>query len=140
MIVGMGACRADALIGYFDLNCPFGINCAPGQGGTIVTGSTVGQVTFTLNNNGTIAANLIYIGPGTIVGFAFNSNIHGLPQSGFTPVTPDTTNSVWNDPFGIQHSGFADFSGIVGLHESWTIDGNYTSVYQVLTADRRNLP
>ncbi|HEY6272747.1 MAG TPA: PEP-CTERM sorting domain-containing protein [Terriglobales bacterium] len=114
-----GASFADSVIGYFNLDSS--LNTVP----------TVGQVIFTLEGNGTIAASLSDYGPATIVGFGFNSAAVDLPESGFTPTAPGNADG-WVDGFGSQPSGF--YCGTCGLQESWIIGdpGDYTSVYQVL--------
>jgi len=114
-----GASLGDSTIGYFNLDP------------SLHTIPAVGQVTFTLNSDGTIAATVISYGPNTIVGFGFNSHIIDLPESGFTPTVPDNADG-WCDPFGCQYSGFR--CDLCGLQESFVIGnpGDYTSVYQVL--------
>ncbi|HUI44254.1 MAG TPA: PEP-CTERM sorting domain-containing protein [Terriglobia bacterium] len=124
LVVGMlllcnGASFADSVIGYLDLDTS--LNTVP----------AVGQVIFTLEGDGTIGASLWDYGPATIVGFGFNSLQADLPESGFTPTTPDNPYG-WGDSFGTQPSGFLCTQ--CGLQESWIIGnpGDYTSVYQVL--------
>jgi hypothetical protein len=87
-----------------------------------------GQVTFTLNGDGTIAASLVTFFD-DILGFGFNSAAVNIPESAFSPTTPDNTEG-WLEGFGYQPSGFA--CSTCGLAESWTIDGDYASVFDVL--------
>jgi hypothetical protein len=112
-----GAAFADSAVGYFN----------PG-------GNQGGQVQFTLNGDGSISASLNVFGSDTItiVGFGFNSAAWDLPESGFTP-TPPTNTGGTGSPFGTFRSGFLCLS--CGDQESWTIDGTYTSVFQVLNGD-----
>ncbi|HVP56104.1 MAG TPA: PEP-CTERM sorting domain-containing protein [Candidatus Eisenbacteria bacterium] len=119
LVFAAGASFADSAIGY--LNLDVNLNTVP----------AVGQVIFTLNGNGTIAASLTSYGPDTIVGFGFNSVAANLPESGFNPTAPDNPFG-WIDSFGYQPSGF--LCSACGLQESWIIGnpGDYTSVYQVL--------
>jgi len=128
-IFGVATSHADSAIGYFNLTCPSGF-CEHGLNSP-TSGATVGQVIFTLNANGTIAANLEINGPATIWGFAFNT-AEDPSESGFTPGSIDIETS-WDDVFGGQNDGFASFvTNEAGTQISWTIDGTYTSVYQVL--------
>lgn len=121
---------ADSVTEYFNLTCPGG-GCGPG-GNAPTLGPTVGQITFTLNGNGTIAASLWDYGPATVVGFGFNSCACNLPESGWAPGLPDNFIG-WGDNFGIQYSGFGSYVTYnVPLSESWTVDGTYTSVWDVL--------
>lgn len=121
---------ADSVTAYFDLTCPSG-NCAPGHNAPTVV-APVGQITFTLNLDGTIAASLWDYGPATVAGFGFNSCFCNLPESGWTPGVPDNSFG-WSDAFGSQYSGFGSYiTSSVPLQESWTIDGTYTSVWDVL--------
>jgi len=89
-----------------------------------------GEVTFTLNANGTIAASLMTY-YNTILGFGFNSAAADLPESNFSPTVPDNPDG-WIDSFGYQPSGI--FCTACGFDESWTIGnvGDYTSVFQAL--------
>ena len=120
LVFAAGASFADAAIGYFNLDTS--LNSVP----------AVGQVIFTLNGNGTVAATLTDYGPDTIIGFGFNSAAVNLPESGFSPTAPDNPFG-WIDSFGYQPSGF--LCSACGLTESWIIGnpGDYTSVYQLLT-------
>jgi hypothetical protein len=115
----VGASFADSVTGFFNIDASFN-PVAP-----------VGQVTFTLNGDGTIGATLIDYGSSTILGFGFNSAAFNLPESNFTPTIPDNPFG-WVDVFGTQPSGF--LCSQCGLMESWTIGnpGDYTSVFQVL--------
>jgi hypothetical protein len=120
-----------SITGYFDLICPRG-DCSTSLS-SAVTVASAGQVTFTLNDNGTIAASLIDYGPATVVGFGFNSS--GSPfESGWTPGTPDYPFG-WGDNFGYQFGGFGSYETFnVPLQESWTIGtpGEFTSISQAL--------
>src|SRR5271169_4188187 len=88
-----------------------------------------GFVVFTLNPDGTIAASLTVTNGANILGFGFNSSVFDLPESNFSPTQP-TNMFGWSDAFGTQPSGFACTS--CGATETWTIDGNYSSVFDVL--------
>jgi hypothetical protein len=88
-----------------------------------------GFVTFTLESNGTIDASLTVTNGANIIGFGFNSLAVDLPESNFSPTQPDNPYG-WGDAFGSQPSGF--YCSQCGTTESWTIDGNYSSVYDVL--------
>jgi hypothetical protein len=128
--LGVAASYADSVTEYFNLTCPSG-TCAPGQNAPTVV-AAVGQITFTLNLNGTIAASLWDYGPATVSRFGFNSCQCNLPESGWTPGLPDNFFG-WGDAFGYQYSGFGSYTNFnVPLQESWTIDGTYTSVWDVL--------
>ncbi len=117
-VFGVSASFADSLIGYFNLDTS--LSSIP----------AVGQVTFNLNGNGTIAASVTSYGPNTIVGFGYNA-AGNLPESGFTPTAPDNPYG-WGDAFGTQYGGF--LCSACGLQESFVIGnpGDYTSVWQVL--------
>jgi hypothetical protein len=110
---------ADAVVGDFDLDS--GLNPVASQG----------EVTFSLNPDGTIAATLATYFNG-IVGFGFNSLTPDLPESGFLPTAPANPYGWSSDAFGDQTSGFL-CSGC-GMSESWTIGttGEFSSVYDVL--------
>lgn len=114
-----GTALADSLIGYFNLDVS--LNPIP----------AVGQVTFSLNADGTIAATLIGYDSHNLVGFGYNSLLPNLPESGFFPTLPDNPYG-WGDAFGTQPSGF--LCTACGTMESFTIGnpGDYTSVWQVL--------
>ena len=88
-----------------------------------------GSVTFTLNPDGSIAASLTVTNGANILGFGFNSAAFNLPESNFSPTQPDNPDG-WSDAFGLQPSGF--FCSQCGPTETWTIDGNYGSVFDVL--------
>ena len=88
-----------------------------------------GSVTFTLNMDGSIAASLTVTNGANILGFGFNSLASDLPESNFSPTQPDNM-AGWLDNFGLQPSGF--FCGSCGPTETWTIDGTYSSVFDVL--------
>lgn len=119
VVFAAGASFADSLIGYFDLDP------------SLNTIAPTGQVIFTLNGNGTIAASLTSYGPNNIFGFGFNSVAANLPESGFSPTAPDNPFG-WFDSFGYQPSGF--LCSACGLTESWVIGnpGDYSSVWQAL--------
>ena len=134
IVLGSAASYAQSSItGYFDLTCPSGYcSAATADGHPIGPTSTVdpvGQVTFTLNGNGTIAASLIDYGPATILGFGFNSSGNTF-ETGWTNGTPGTAFG-WGDGFGYQYGGFGGFGA---SQESWTIGnpGDFTSVSQAL--------
>lgn len=132
-IFGVATSHADSVIGYFNLTCESG-DCTPSSGNSLTTVATVGQVIFTLNSDGTIAASLTYSGSGTILGFGFNSLAYELTETGFTPGTVDNVGS-WGDVFGVQNSGFnAQETNSVGNQISWTIlgDSAFTSVWDAL--------
>jgi len=77
-LFGVAASYADSVTEYFNLTCPGG-NCGPGQNAPTVV-SAVGEVTFTLNLDGTIAASLWDYGPATVYGFGFNSCFCNSPD------------------------------------------------------------
>ncbi len=108
---------ADSVTAQFDLNT--NLQIVPSQG----------SVTFTLQANGTIDASLTVTNGANILGFGFNSLTANLPESNFFPVQPDNPDG-WSDAFGLQPSGF--FCSACGTTETWTIDGSYSSVYDVL--------
>ena len=88
-----------------------------------------GFVTFTLQSNGTIDASLTITNGATIIGFGFNSLAVNISESNFSPTQPDNPDG-WTDAFGYQPSGF--YCSQCGTTETWTIDGSYSSVYDVL--------
>jgi len=88
-----------------------------------------GFVTFTLQADGSIDASLTVTNGANILGFGFNSLTANLPESNFSPTQPDNPFG-WSDAFGLQPSGF--FCSACGTTETWTIDGNYSSVFDVL--------
>ena len=88
-----------------------------------------GSVTFTLNMDGSISASLSVTNGFNILGFGFNSLTPDLPESNFSPTQPDNPFG-WSDAFGLQPSGF--FCSSCGPTETWTIDGTYSSVFDVL--------
>ena len=134
-VFGVAASHADSLTEYFNLSCQSAISCDPAVPGSAspTPVAPIGQITLTLNGNGTVAASLEDYGPGDIIGLGFNSSAVNLPESGFSPYTP-AAEFGWLDDFGYQPSGFACNSSYCGLGESWVIGnpGDYTSVLQVL--------
>jgi hypothetical protein len=110
---------ADSLVGNFNLDTS--LDPIPSQG----------QVTFTLNGDGTISASLVTYNY-AILGFGFDSVESNIAESGFSPTTPDYPNVGWFDAFGSQNSGF--YCSTCGFAESWTIGsaGEFTSVWQAL--------
>ena len=108
---------ADSVTGQFTLDQ--NLNTVPSQG----------FVTFTLESNGTIDASLTITNGANILGFGFNSAAFNLPESNFSPTQPDNPDG-WTDAFGYQPSGF--YCSQCGTTETWTIDGSYSSVYDVL--------
>jgi hypothetical protein len=91
-----------------------------------------GFVTFTLEGDGTIDASLTVTNGANILGFGFNSLTPNLPESAFMPTTPNNQ-SGWSDAFGLQPSGF--YCPSCGTTETWSIDGSYSSVFDVLNGD-----
>ncbi|MGB7556693.1 MAG: PEP-CTERM sorting domain-containing protein [Candidatus Korobacteraceae bacterium] len=108
---------ADSVTAQFNLDQ--NLNPVPSQG----------SVTFTLQGDGSIFASLTVTNGANILGFGFNSATANLPESNFSPVVPDN-DSGWSDAFGLQPSGF--FCSACGTTETWTIDGTYSSVFDVL--------
>ena len=96
-----------------------------------------GSVTFTLNPDGSIAASLTVTNGFNILGFGFNSLTPDLPESNFSPTQPDNPFG-WSDAFGTQPSGFLCTQ--CGPTETWTIDGNYSSVFDVLDGGTASPP
>ncbi len=88
-----------------------------------------GSISFVLEADGTIDATLNITNGANIVGFGFNSATPNLPESNFSPTQPDNPDG-WIDNFGYQPSGF--FCSQCGTTETWTIDGDYSSVFDVL--------
>jgi hypothetical protein len=136
-VFGVANSHADSLIGYFNLACASGYCSANTSGGNpvgpITTVPTVGQIIFTLNNDGTIAASLDDYGPATVYGFGFDST-GNTAESAFAPGTPDNVFG-WTDGFGYQFGGFGSYVTYnVPLQESWVIGnpGDFTSVSQAL--------
>lgn len=117
LLVNAGPTRADSLVGNFDLDS----NLNP------IT--SVGQVTFTLDADGTIAASLVSYG-NNILGFGFDSTTVNLPESNFVPAVSNPYG--WDDGYGYHPSGFLAFGN--SLTETWTIGtpGEFTSVWQAL--------
>ncbi len=135
-VYGVGSGRADSLIGYFNLACPSGNCSANTAGGNPVgpmkTVATEGQIIFTLNSNGTIAATLDDYGPATVLGFGFNAS-GNTAEADFTG-RPDVEYG-WYDGFGFQYGGFGSYrTKEVPSMESWVIGnpGDFTSVFQAL--------
>jgi hypothetical protein len=101
---------------------------------TILNGAAApsgGEVTFSLNGDGTIAASLVSTSGNNIVGLGFDSVGVNLPESNFAP-TADDNPFGWTDMYGYQPSGF--LCGSCGTSETWTIGnpGDFTSVAQAL--------
>jgi hypothetical protein len=119
-----GASYADSFIAQFNINA---------SGNTV---NSEGETIFTLNADGTIAAELLDYNSTAVLGFGFNSPAGPLPDSGFNqPLLPNQPSISWgNDAFGEQLSGFACLSTPCGFYTSWTIGnpGDFTSVYQAL--------
>jgi hypothetical protein len=145
IVLGSAASYADSITGYFDLTCSSN-HCAAYNAGGLPLGTisplpAVGQVTFSLNGNGTIAATLdVYGSPllaaPTVLGFGFDSAGY-FYETGWTPATPDIADGTYGffDRFGIQPEGFGSPAGHgVPLVESWTIGttSEFTSVSQAL--------
>ena len=124
-IFGASTCHADSVAAYFNLSCTGYFVCAPG-GTAPISVMSAGEVTLSLNGNGTIAVN-VYTAPSTLLGFALNSPTN-LTISGLTSPAEKTG---WSDDFGSQPTGLG-CSPACGSDVSFTIDGSYTSVYQVL--------
>jgi hypothetical protein len=89
------------------------------------------RITFVLNGDGTISADLISTLAGAFQGFGFDSVEFGLTESNFAPTTPDNPFG-WTDLYGVHASGFLCSS--CGTSETWTIGtpGEFTSVFQAL--------
>lgn len=116
--VGLAApSSADELVGDFTID-----NGSPSASG--------GEVTFVLNADGTISADLISTLAGAFQGFGFDSQSH-LPESNFAPTAPDNLHG-WGDDYGYHRSGF--YCQNCGTSETWTIGtpGEFTSVWQAL--------
>jgi hypothetical protein len=111
---------ADSVTAQFNLNPS--LQMVPSQG----------SITFTLNPDGSIAASVTVTNGFNILGIGFNSLTPDLPESNFAPVQPDNPDG-WGDDFGTQPSGFLCTQ--CGPTETWTIDGNYSSVFDVLDGD-----
>jgi hypothetical protein len=109
---------ADSVTGQFTID--MNGNTVPSQG----------SVTFTLNLDGSIAASLTVTNGANIVGLGFNSAAVDLPESNFSPTQPDDQLGWSGDAFGNQPSGF--LCTLCGPTETWTIDGVYSSVFDVL--------
>jgi hypothetical protein len=106
---------ADVLVGDFNV-----LNGNPS--------ATAGQITFTLNGNGTIAASLVsYVG--TIYGFGFDSATH-YTSFGFVGGTAQDTS--WGDYYGTHRSGFYS-NGLTSVTWTFGVAGQFTSVYQAIT-------
>lgn len=117
-IMSAASARADELVGYFTID-----NGSPSASG--------GEVTFVLNGDGTISADLISTLAGAFQGFGFDSAQIDLAESNFAPTAPDNTVG-WDDLYGYHPSGFLCTS--CGTSETWTIGtpGEFTSVFQAL--------
>ncbi len=137
-IFGAANCHADSLTANFNLACSSVVTDACAAGGAAPASvASVGQVTLSLNGNGSIAVNVDYTGSYNLWAFAINSPTD-LPVSGLS--SPAANSPNWNDVFGQQDTGFSCFSsGTCGwTSTSFTIDGTYSSVYQVLGGDSTN--
>ena len=115
LAVNSPASAATSITGDFNI-----LNGSPAASG--------GMITFLLNNDGTIAANLLSTGLNIEI-FSFNS-INTLVESGFNPTGP-TNVQLFIDSYGIQHSGFVCFP-LCGKSETWTIGqaNQFTDVFQ----------
>ena len=114
---------------------------SPARAATSITGdfnilngspsASGGMITFLLNNDGTIAANLLSTGL-NIQSFSFNSN-NFLVESGFNPTGPINV-QLFLDMYGSQHSGFI-CSLSCGTGETWTIGqaNQFTDVFQSIS-------
>ncbi len=109
---------ADSVTGYFTI---------PLSGPPV---ASQGYVTFTLDSvTHAIDASLTITNGANIVGFGFNSLAVDISESNFLPTQPVNPDG-WSDGFGYQPSGF--YCPTCGTTETWTIDGSYSSVYDVL--------
>jgi hypothetical protein len=117
-IISAAPARADLLTADFTID-----NGNPSASG--------GEITFVLNGDGTISADLISTLAGAFQGFGFDSVGVNLPESNFAPTTPDNTYG-WSDFYGYHASGF--YCSSCGTSETWTIGtpGEFTSVFQAL--------
>ena len=104
-----------------------------------------GYVTFTLNDNGTIAATLVDFNA-DIIGFGFDSKTKNLPQSNFLPDVLNDTGDL-EDPYGRHFSGFivTDPTTTFGRSVTWTIETAYsdhpfTSVLDALGGGQASHP
>ena len=117
-LIALSPARADILTGNFLIE-----NQLPSASG--------GTITFTLNGDGTIAADLVSTA-GRIDGFGFNSiGPNRLPELNFSYAS--TVSSGWGDVYGVQHSGlYVGSGGPTTL--TWTIGnvGEFTSVFDAL--------
>ena len=105
-VFGAVASYADALVGYFNLDANLN-SIAP-----------MGQVSFALNPDGTIAASLNSFGPNTILGFAFNSVGIDLQESSFTPTAPKNPGDRWTR-LDISRRGSVRHLRIRGILGHW---------------------
>ena len=119
LAVNSPASAATSITGDFNI-----LNGSPSASG--------GMITFLLNNDGTIGANLLSTGS-DIVGFGFNSNTN-LVEAGFNPTQPFNTQG-WSDMYGTQHSGFFLCFSACGTSETWTIGqaNQFTDVLQSIS-------
>jgi hypothetical protein len=117
-IISAAPARADMLTADFTID-----NGSPSASG--------GEITFVLNGDGTISADLISTLAGAFEGFGFDSVEPNLTESNFAPTTPDNPFG-WIDLYGGHASGFACSS--CGTSETWTVGtpGEFTSVFQAL--------
>lgn len=118
MLVASGLCRADMLTADFTIN-----NGASSPSG--------GQVTFTLNGDGTITGSLVSL-DGAIVGLGFNSDGHKISSNFLPDQYQEATN--WADDYGLQQSGFSCTLPCNDTSVTWTIGmaGEFSSVFQAL--------
>ncbi len=116
-----GASYADSVIGQFTIDS---------NNNTV---ASEGQVIFTRNTDGTIAASLTDFLTAGILGFGYNVvGIYPFTQSSYSLTQSYYPDSTWAEPFGLQGDGF--YCSACGSPESWTIGtaGQFTSVWQAL--------
>jgi hypothetical protein len=108
-----------------------------------------GQISFTLNGDGSIAAHLTSLS-GSIVGFGFNAPTQFIAEYGFS--SPGFQLGQWGDRYGSQLSGIYDPHALVANSSNsvfdltWTIGGasppggsgvpvTYASVLQAISGN-----